>query len=93
MFGGRTLFFFLRFSKAFLTPYLAPLLTALDAMALPAIKIRGMIPPRWWVRRRGRRRLPRLIMFFVFFCLNKQERRLFVFYILPLARARAWSPP
>ena len=60
-------------------------------MALPAIKIRGMIPPRWWVRRRGRRRLPRLMMFF--FCLNKQERRLFVFYILPLARARAWSPP
>ena len=52
MLGGRFIFFFLRFSKAFLIPYLAPLLTSLDAMALPAIKIRGMIPPRWWVRRR-----------------------------------------
>ena len=52
MLGGRFLFFFLGFSKAFLIPYLAPLLTALDTRALPAIKIRGMIPPRWWVRRR-----------------------------------------
>ena len=50
--AGRFLFFFLGFSKAFLIPYLAPLLTALDTRALPAIKIRGMIPPRWWVRRR-----------------------------------------
>ena len=67
--GGRTIFFFLRFSKVLLTPYLAPLLTALVARVLPAIKIRGMMPPRW---------------------LNNQGRCLFFFYILPLARARAW---
>ena len=84
--GGRTIFFFLRFSKALLTPYLAPVLTALVARALPAIKIRGMMPPRWRVRRRSRR-LPRVMMFFF---LNNQGRCLFFFYILPLARARAW---
>ena len=44
--GGWTIFFFLRFSKAFLTPYFAAPLTALDTRALPAIKIREMMPPR-----------------------------------------------
>ena len=46
--GGRAIFFFLRFFKAFLTPYFAAPLTALDTRALPAIKIRGMMPPRWY---------------------------------------------
>ena len=54
-------FFFLRFSKAFLTPYLAALLMAADARALPAIKSRGMIPPRCF-RRRVRRRGPQCMM-------------------------------
>ena len=54
-------FFFLRFSKAFLTPYLAALLMAADARALPAIKSRGMIPPRCF-RRRVRRRGPQGMM-------------------------------
>ena len=55
--GGRTIFFFLRFSNAFLAPYLAALLMAAEAIAFPAMSIRGMMPPRWWVRRGGRRRL------------------------------------
>ena len=54
--GGRTIFFLLRFFMASLIPYLAPVLAAPEAMALPAIKIRGMMPPRWWVRRRLRLR-------------------------------------
>ena len=30
---------------------------AAEAMAFPAMRISGMMPPRWWVRRGGRRRL------------------------------------
>ena len=56
--GGRTIFFFRRLSKAFLAPYFSPVLKAADAMALPAIKIRGMMPPPW----RRRRRRPMLVM-------------------------------
>ena len=55
--------FFRRFSKAFLAPYFRPVLKADEAMALPAIKSRGMMPPRWrrCRRRRRRRRRPMLV--------------------------------
>ena len=56
MLAGRTIFFFRRFSKAFSTPYLAPLLTAYDTSALPAINTSGINkdkkPPRCGRRRR-----------------------------------------
>ena len=96
-------FFFLRFSKAFLTPYLAALLMAADARALPAIKSRGMIPPRYF-RRRVRRRGPQgmmtcltedtpLVFYTIFYMMEQLNDSPAYFFRLPEATSRRRFSP